>query len=229
MRSRHHRPPDRGDPKPWRRAQRVLPHQRLSIFATRLVLSQRRSLGAYAPQSCFTGSGIYVAVNLRGVTASDGIVISPTAPCDALPIVRRCGNRHSSSITTTHSPITISHQDKLEALRRLDQFRHWSSLDERRYCLSCGKVITGRQIILSGGTRGHGPLRVECPTRGCIATPIDWAIPPDGVREVIEREETVPPRQTRNVLKNGREQLLTKWLSQRLRGLRFPKISRGGI
>jgi len=56
------------------------------------------------------------------------------------------------------SPINLSEVDKLEALRRLDQFRPWRFLDEKRYCLVCGKIITGEQIQVTGGTRGNGAL-----------------------------------------------------------------------
>ena len=49
------------------------------------------------------------------------------------------------------SPIKLSDEDKLETLQRLDQLRQWHSLDEKRYCLVCGKIITGRQIQVIGG------------------------------------------------------------------------------
>jgi hypothetical protein len=68
--------------------------------------------------------------------------------------------------------------EKLAALRRLDQFRKWISLDDQRRCLQCGKIITGRQIELVGDGRG-GPLRARCPTENCEAIPLDWALPSD--------------------------------------------------
>ena len=40
----------------------------------------------------------------------------------------------------------LADSDKLDALRTLDQFREWRSLDDKRYCLVCGKIITGRQV-----------------------------------------------------------------------------------
>jgi hypothetical protein len=79
------------------------------------------------------------------------------------------------------SPVEMPDEDKLETLRRLDQFRWWRSLDEKRYCLACGKIITGRQIKAMGGTRGNEPLRVICPTNGCHSIPMDWARPTDEV------------------------------------------------
>jgi hypothetical protein len=78
-------------------------------------------------------------------------------------------------------PINLSDEDKLEVLRRLDQFRSWQSLDEKRYCLVCGKIITGQQIQVAGGTHGNGPLRLSCPTERCHSIPMDWVLPTDEV------------------------------------------------
>jgi hypothetical protein len=79
------------------------------------------------------------------------------------------------------SPINLSDVDKLEALRKLDQFRPWRSLDEKRFCLVCGKIITGEQIQVIGGMRGTGPLRIICPTPNCHSIPMDWVLPTDEV------------------------------------------------
>jgi len=79
------------------------------------------------------------------------------------------------------SPIKLSGADKLETLQRLDQFREWRSLDEKRYCLVCGKIITGQQIQVAGGTRGNGPLRLSCPTEHCNSIPMDWVLPTDEI------------------------------------------------
>jgi len=88
---------------------------------------------------------------------------------------------------TLSPPVTLSDADKLEALRRLDQFRQWSSLDEKRFCLVCGKIITGRQIQVSGGTRGNGPLRLSCATERCNSIPMDWVLPTDEILAKVER------------------------------------------
>jgi hypothetical protein len=92
------------------------------------------------------------------------------------------------------SPVTLSDADKLDALRRLDQFRQWRSLDEKRYCLVCGKIITGRQIQIPGGTRGNGPLRLSCPTGRCNAIPMDWVLPTD---EIIAKVEMMAAEERR--------------------------------
>ena len=80
----------------------------------------------------------------------------------------------------------LSDSDRLDALRRLDQFREWHSLDDKRYCLVCGKIITGWQIQVAGGTQGNGPLQVSCPTERCNSIPMDWALPKDEVLAVAE-------------------------------------------
>ena len=83
--------------------------------------------------------------------------------------------------------ITLSDTDKLEALRRLDQFRQWPSLEEKRYCLVCGNLITGQQIQVAGGTRGNGPLRLSCPTERCNSIPMDWVLPTDEILAKVEK------------------------------------------
>jgi len=77
--------------------------------------------------------------------------------------------------------IELSGAEKLEILQRLDRYRKWQSLDEKRYCLACGQIIEGREILVVGGTRGTGPLRLICPTRNCHSIPMDWVIPSDEV------------------------------------------------
>jgi hypothetical protein len=54
------------------------------------------------------------------------------------------------------APIEFSSADKLNILQRLDQFRKWNSLDDKRYCLVCGNLIEGRNVLVVGGTRGTG-------------------------------------------------------------------------
>ena len=79
------------------------------------------------------------------------------------------------------APLELAEKDKLQVLQRLDKFRTWRSLDEKRYCLACGKVISGEQIQVIGDTRGNEPLRVICPTNGCHSIPMDWVRPTDEV------------------------------------------------
>ena len=91
-----------------------------------------------------------------------------------------------SGAVTLFEATKLSDQEKLEVLRRLDQFRQWHSLDEKRYCLVCGTLISGRQIQVAGGTRGNGPLRLSCPTERCNSIPMDWVLP---TNEILARME----------------------------------------
>ena len=81
-------------------------------------------------------------------------------------------------------PIELSAGEKFEILQRLDRYRKWRSLDDKRYCLACGQIINGHDILVVGGTRGTGPLRLVCPTQQCHSIPMDWVIPTE---EVLER------------------------------------------
>ena len=86
-----------------------------------------------------------------------------------------------------HVTPKLSDEEKLEVLRRLDQFRQWHSLDEKRYCLVCGKLIMGRQIRVCCGTRGNGPLRLNCPTEKCNSIPMDWVLSTDEILAKVEK------------------------------------------
>jgi hypothetical protein len=83
--------------------------------------------------------------------------------------------------------VALSDADKLDVLRPLDQFREWHSLDDKRFCLVCGKIINGRQIQIAGGTRGNGSLRLSCPTERCNSIPMDWVLLTD---ELVALAET---------------------------------------
>src|SRR4030095_3973810 len=95
------------------------------------------------------------------------------------------GNVHMKTIISPS--ISLPDAEKLNALRRLDQLRQWHSLDDKRYCLVCGKLITGRQIQVAGGTRGNGALRLSCPTEGCNSIPVDWVLPTDEILARVEK------------------------------------------
>ena len=88
---------------------------------------------------------------------------------------------------TSSTPAGLADDEKLELLRRLDQFRRWQSLDEKRYCLVCGELISGRQIQVDGGTRGNGPLRLSCPTETCNSIPMDWVLPTSEILAKVEK------------------------------------------
>ncbi|PYK90544.1 MAG: hypothetical protein DME35_05535 [Verrucomicrobia bacterium] len=108
------------------------------------------------------------------------------------------------------APIVLSGTEKLEILQRLDRFRKWHSLDDKRYCLACGQIIEGRDVVVVGGTRGTGPLRLICPTRNCHSIPMDWVIPTD---EVLTRMSTLPEEETlpRKTTARPREKFSTRF------------------
>jgi hypothetical protein len=111
------------------------------------------------------------------------------------------GHRHICCPVALSPPFALSDSDKLDALRQLDQFREWRSLDDTRYCLVCGKIINGRQIQLLGDTRGNGPLQPSCPTERCNSIPMDWVLPTD---ENLAVAETMASEKERNVAPPGR-------------------------
>jgi hypothetical protein len=119
--------------------------------------------------------------------SSHEIGFSPIPESTVRLIVRSLGRNVISRIVALTTAIRLPDQEKLEALRRLDQFRQWHTLDEKRYCLVCGNLITGRQIQVAGGTRGNGPLRLSCPTERCNSIPMDWVLPTDEILAKVER------------------------------------------
>jgi hypothetical protein len=103
------------------------------------------------------------------------------------PIVAAFDGNVISEVVTLLTEIKLSGDEKLEVLRRLDQFRQWHSLEEKRYCLVCGTLISGWQIQVGGGTRGNGPLRLSCPTERCNSIPMDWVLPTDEILARVEK------------------------------------------
>jgi hypothetical protein len=113
-------------------------------------------------------------------------------------------------------PLALSGADKLDALRRLDQFRQWRSLDDKRFCLVCGKIITGSQIEVAGGTRDNGALRLSCPTERCNSIPMDWVLPTDEILAVAEtaaseERNVVPPKSADGGVERGVTSRLRKF------------------
>lgn len=90
---------------------------------------------------------------------------------------------------TLLSSIRLSDEEKLNVLRRLDQFRQWHSLDEKRYCLVCGEIFTGREIQVIESKDGDAPLRLICPTEHCHAIPMEWVPPTEDVLITIAMVE----------------------------------------
>jgi hypothetical protein len=115
------------------------------------------------------------------------IGFSPIRKSTVRPIVLAVGEKLISGVMALSTATKLSDEEKLEVLRRLDQFRQWHSLEEERYCLVCGALISGRQIQIGGGTRGNGPLRMSCPTERCNSIPMDWVLPTDEILARVEK------------------------------------------
>lgn len=71
-------------------------------------------------------------------------------------------------------PLSLSAEERLYALRSLDIFHPWESVDEKRLCRRCGNIITGRQVKVRCHGWGGKPTRLECPTEGCLGVPLEW-------------------------------------------------------
>jgi len=124
----------------------------------------------------------------------DAIGLSPITRFTVRLIAERNAHLRFSVAMPLLTPIELSSIEKLEILQRLDRYRKWQSLEDKRYCLTCGQIIDGREVLVVGGTRGTGPLRLVCPTRGCHSIPMDWVIPTDEVlarMSILQDEETL--------------------------------------
>jgi hypothetical protein len=71
----------------------------------------------------------------------------------------------------------LTDPEKLAALRDVDRFRNWRSLDDKRYCLGCEKVITGHQIRIVRHDETRRRIDARCPTDNCVSIPMDWVLP----------------------------------------------------
>jgi hypothetical protein len=90
-----------------------------------------------------------------------------------LPIVRLSGVCEAARLSVS-TPLQLPPEDKLDVLRYLDEFHYWHSLDDKRRCKRCGRIITGRQMIVIELQGRRGKLQLRCPTVACVSTPSDW-------------------------------------------------------
>lgn len=74
-------------------------------------------------------------------------------------------------------PLILSAAERIGVLRRLDRRHSWTTLDDRRLCLGCGKLIRGWDILVVRSMGGVGPLRLRCPSEDCVAGPLNWVWP----------------------------------------------------
>jgi len=100
-----------------------------------------------------------------------GVGFSPSRQSSSLLIVRSLPVADASPTMSPH----LQSDDRLSILRAMDQFRSWSSLDDRRFCILCAKTFTGRQIEITE-CRGV-QYELHCPTQGCNSRPHQWVYP----------------------------------------------------
>lgn len=70
---------------------------------------------------------------------------------------------------------------KLATLRRLDNARSWTRIEDIRHCLGCGAQFSGREIQIFFFADGSPSLRAHCPTPDCEAPLSDWVWPRESV------------------------------------------------
>jgi hypothetical protein len=102
------------------------------------------------------------------------------------PFFRACGtllslSESASAACWSRKKMIPTDEEKLNLLQRLDRFRVWNSLDDKRYCLVCGQIVTGRGIQVVRPARGGARLRILCPTPHCDSRPVAWALPTEEV------------------------------------------------
>lgn len=65
----------------------------------------------------------------------------------------------------------ISPQERLQILRLTDTERRWYTVDDKRLCLICERIISGRDIRVDGGPESFS---LGCPTASCPGTFSHW-------------------------------------------------------
>lgn len=85
-------------------------------------------------------------------------------------------------------PVNPPPEEKLDLLRRLDEFHFWHSLDDRRFCQQCRHSINGWQVRVMKLDDARGTLRLQCPTDGCLSTPARWIYADPILAAALRRE-----------------------------------------
>src|SRR4051794_26492222 len=65
----------------------------------------------------------------------------------------------------------LSSRERLNILQTVDNLRRWYSLDDKRLCAICDRVIDGHQVEIRG-ERDHYTL--HCPTNDCPSNFSHW-------------------------------------------------------
>lgn len=110
-----------------------------------------------------------------------------------LRLIVRINLARHALVMILSAPLPLSPEDKLDALRFVDEFHLWRSLEDERRCARCHEVITGRQVLVfeRRGTRGR--LSLQCPSAGCFSTARDWDYPNPLAAARLKNEFSRPP------------------------------------
>lgn len=65
----------------------------------------------------------------------------------------------------------FSSQERLRILRLADHERRWYSVEDKRVCLICERIISGHEIRISGSPDDY---QLACPTEGCPGNTSHW-------------------------------------------------------
>jgi hypothetical protein len=175
---------------------------RVDIAVTKLKISWTVKARAALNPTIETSEGAFASVFASDFRANKLARVLTDTPIRRSPDCAGIGTEGGLAMALASS-IELCDAEKLNVLRRLDQFRQWHSLDEKRYCLVCGEIITGREIRVIESTRGDAKLRVICPTEHCDAMPMEWAPPTEEVLIKIAMVEA-ECRWLRLVMRAGR-------------------------
>jgi hypothetical protein len=81
-------------------------------------------------------------------------------------------------------------EERLAILKAADSARKWYSVDDKRVCVICDRVFTGRQIDIQSDQKGRYLL--ACPTPTCpsdISHGFLCEVSPARYRESVDREQ----------------------------------------
>jgi hypothetical protein len=102
------------------------------------------------------------------------VQIFPMRPFAAVPIAGAERKVEHPIMMRGLPPLQLSGGEHLELIRRLDGRHQWHSLRDERYCTACHETFSADEVAIVGGTRAFGPLRLQCPSYGCYASPDEW-------------------------------------------------------
>jgi hypothetical protein len=68
--------------------------------------------------------------------------------------------------------VHLAPEQRLDLLRQADTIRKWNSLDDKRHCIMCQRVFTGRQVDIQRDQRGR--YLFKCPTEDCPSFIAHW-------------------------------------------------------